>query len=142
MTKKILKRERVEGLIWLVLGVGLSTASIQLRLGNLHRPGPGFMPFLSGALLGVFGLVLLFFPPAETPDEGEAASTGKDWRSSFSPVSSFSDTLCSLSLWGFLPRASFSSSCYSNLQIPGGGWLRCSCLEAPWSRVTSSSPFG
>lgn len=34
--------------------------SIKLNLGSLHEPGTGFMPFLSGALLGLFGLILIF----------------------------------------------------------------------------------
>lgn len=50
----------VGGMIWFVLGVGMCIASIKLNLGDFHKPGPGFMPFLSGFFLGVFGLILIF----------------------------------------------------------------------------------
>ena len=49
------------GLIWLILGIGIVIGSIKLNLGNLHKPGPGFMPFLSGALLVILGLILLIY---------------------------------------------------------------------------------
>ena len=54
------KHDRVGGFIWLVLGMGICIGAIKLRLGTLLRPGPGFMPFLSGAIMGVFGLILVF----------------------------------------------------------------------------------
>jgi putative tricarboxylic transport membrane protein len=53
------KYDIVGGLIWLILGIALCIESIRLSLGHLHRPGPGFVSFLSGAFLGLFGLVLL-----------------------------------------------------------------------------------
>lgn len=51
--------ERIGALIWLFLGTGVCIGSTTMRMGNIHRPGPGFMPFLAGALLGLFGLILL-----------------------------------------------------------------------------------
>lgn len=53
------KSDPVGGLIWLVLGVCFCIGSIKFRLGNFEKPGPGFMPFISGALLGLFGLILM-----------------------------------------------------------------------------------
>lgn len=52
----------MEGLIWLFLGIGLCIGAIKLKLGGIHKPGAGLMPFLSGALLGLLGLILMFFP--------------------------------------------------------------------------------
>lgn len=49
---------RAEGVVWLVLGIGLCIRSIQMDLGHLHNPGAGFFPFLSGASLGILGLVV------------------------------------------------------------------------------------
>jgi len=54
------KYNRVEGWLWLVLGSGICIGAIRLNLGSLHYPGPGFIPFLTGAFLGVFGLILGF----------------------------------------------------------------------------------
>lgn len=57
------------GTIWLIVGLGMFIESINLGLGKLNKPGPGFMPFLSGMLLGIFGLVLMFYPKREGPDD-------------------------------------------------------------------------
>ncbi len=50
----------VGGFIWLILGIGVCIGSIELGLGVLQKPGPGFLPFLSGVLLGLFGLIIIF----------------------------------------------------------------------------------
>jgi putative tricarboxylic transport membrane protein len=50
--------DRISGLIWVVLGIGICIGSVKLRLGDFHKPGPGFMPFLSGSFLILFGLIL------------------------------------------------------------------------------------
>lgn len=50
----------VSGLIFFILGVSLCIASMKLKFGYFHKPGPGFMPFLSGAFLGLLGLMLTF----------------------------------------------------------------------------------
>lgn len=52
------KYDRVGGLVWFFLGIALCIGSIKLRLGDLHKPGPGFMPFLAGSLLVLLGLIL------------------------------------------------------------------------------------
>lgn len=50
---------QVDGLVWVLLGIALCIGSIKLQLGSLHVPGPGFLPFLTGASLVIFGLVLI-----------------------------------------------------------------------------------
>ncbi len=60
MIRRFLKGDQICGLIWFFLGIALCLGSVRLNLGEFHRPGPGFMPFLSGALLGLFGLLLTF----------------------------------------------------------------------------------
>jgi putative tricarboxylic transport membrane protein len=54
------KSDRLDGVVWLVLGILMCVDAIKLRLGNFHTPGPGFLPFLSGAFLGILGLILIF----------------------------------------------------------------------------------
>jgi hypothetical protein len=48
-----------DGLIWVLLGIGMCLGSIKLKLGDFHTPGAGFLPFFAGALLAIFGLILL-----------------------------------------------------------------------------------
>jgi putative tricarboxylic transport membrane protein len=82
------KRVRLDGLVWLMLGIGLCIGSVKLKLGGFHTPGPGFMPFLSGALLGIFGLILIF--PTARSGEGEEAKEKEtsviwNWKKLISP---------------------------------------------------------
>ena len=53
-----IRYDRAGGVIWMVLGAALGIGSISLGVGTLHKPGPGFMPFLTGILLGSLGLLL------------------------------------------------------------------------------------
>ncbi len=53
------KLDLISALIWVFLGLGICVGSVQLKLGTLHKPGPGFMPFLSGGFLILFGSILL-----------------------------------------------------------------------------------
>ena len=82
------KRIRLDGLVWLVLGIGLCIGSVRLKLGDFHTPGPGFMPFLSGALLGIFGFILIF--ATTRSGEGKEAKEQKtpviwNWKKLISP---------------------------------------------------------
>ena len=52
------KQDLVGGFFWLALGIFLCIGSAQLGIGKLRTPGAGFLPFLSGSLLVIFGLIL------------------------------------------------------------------------------------
>jgi putative tricarboxylic transport membrane protein len=67
-----------DGLIWVLLGIGICIGSITLRLGDFHTPGAGFLPFISGALLGVFGLILMFSTLISQAREEKDAGDEKD----------------------------------------------------------------
>ena len=73
------KSDLICSLIWVALGTTQCIESIRLRLGNLHRPGPGFLPFISGILLGVFGLVLVFSSISRQPRGDEESRGEKVW---------------------------------------------------------------
>ena len=68
--------DRMGGLIWMILGIALGIGSLRLGFGTFHKPGPGFMPFLTGCLLTLLGLLLVSVSiprfqrhPAETGDK-------------------------------------------------------------------------
>jgi putative tricarboxylic transport membrane protein len=64
-----------DGLIWVLLGIGMCLGSIKLKLGDFHAPGAGFLPFVAGALLAIFGLILMFsFRVSQTREEKDAES--------------------------------------------------------------------
>ena len=47
------------GSLWLLLGVVLCVSSNSIGLGSFRTPATGFFPFLIGAFMALFGLVLL-----------------------------------------------------------------------------------
>jgi putative tricarboxylic transport membrane protein len=53
------KIESSEGLFWLVIGVVICVLAIRSDLGSLRSPGPGFIAFLAGILIGGMGAVLI-----------------------------------------------------------------------------------
>jgi len=52
--------DQLGGLIWIILAVSLCIGSIKLKLGGFRNPGPGFLPFLTGIVLGILGIILIF----------------------------------------------------------------------------------
>ena len=83
------KHVRIDGLVWVVLGILMCIGAIKLKLGTLQTPGPGFLPFLSGALLGIFGLILRFrttFARSENESKNEEPSVVWNWKKLVNPL--------------------------------------------------------
>ena len=76
--KNLLSKDRMGGLIWLALGIGVCLMSVPLKFGRLQQPGPGFMPFFSGIVLGTFGLILTFSSHVKGQTGGGGISDQKD----------------------------------------------------------------
>lgn len=81
-------------LIWIILAMLIIFQSIRLKLGQLNYPGPGFLPFCSGLILGLLALILLIFQVS--PKKGsyqtkiEGFQLGKKWtKAAYLMVSSF-----------------------------------------------------
>ena len=72
-----IKADRIFGAVFLALGLGLFIYSFSFHSGDLMGDlGPGFLPGLVGALLGVLGLVQLIWPGA---DKREAIEGDRVW---------------------------------------------------------------
>lgn len=54
------KYEISGALLWLIIGIIICISSIKLHLTYVNNLGPGFMPFVAGLLLALFGLIYLF----------------------------------------------------------------------------------
>lgn len=52
-------RDLVSALFWLAIAIFAVVEGIQLKLGTLNRPGPGFFPFWAGVVLAVLSLALI-----------------------------------------------------------------------------------
>jgi len=62
----------IANLVWLALAGAICAESLRLKIGNFHAPGPAFLPFFAGALLGILSLVSL----VQTWREKEVERTG------------------------------------------------------------------
>jgi hypothetical protein len=51
--------EVIGGLFWLGVGIFFACAGLNLKMGSLHNPGPGFLPIIISLILIFFGLVSL-----------------------------------------------------------------------------------
>ena len=55
----MLGKDTIGALVWLALAIFVMVQGVALRLGSLHRPGPGFFPFWGGLILALLALILL-----------------------------------------------------------------------------------
>ena len=63
--------------LWLILAVAVCVESWNLKIGAFKSPGPGFLPFWAGLLLGLFSLIsLIRTAAAEKTEEGPSVWTG------------------------------------------------------------------
>ena len=51
--------DRLSGLFWLAISTYVCIESIRSGIGTFHSPGPGFLPFWSGVILGMFAIILV-----------------------------------------------------------------------------------
>ncbi len=80
------QRELVGGLFWLAFSsVIVFAGSIRGNIGTFHYPGPGFMPFWAGVILGALALVVLATNGRTRRGETGIRSlwTGKKWGNAF-----------------------------------------------------------
>ena len=50
------RAEQVISGLWLLFALWVCVGSLRLEMGTFSDPGPGFLPFWTGALLGVFAV--------------------------------------------------------------------------------------
>jgi len=51
-------REKWSSLVWLGIAIYICVGSLRLSLGSFHNPGPGFLSFYAGLILGGLALVV------------------------------------------------------------------------------------
>jgi putative tricarboxylic transport membrane protein len=75
------RRDLLAGLFWLAVSVFVIVQSVKSDLGSLHSPGPGFLPFWSAFVLGVFSIVLTVMSILKKKWEGKLVDLwkGLDW---------------------------------------------------------------
>ena len=63
--------ERWSCLFWIGVAIAICVGSLRLGLGSLHGPGPGFLSFFSGVILGGLGLIVFVISKPSPPQSRE-----------------------------------------------------------------------
>jgi len=71
-------RDRVSGVVLLVLGLAIVGQGLEYRMGALTRMGAGFVPVVLGTLLALVGVAIWI--TSEPGDFGDAKSMPTEWR--------------------------------------------------------------
>lgn len=75
-----------EGILWTILGLFVCFLAWQVHFGSFREPGPGFVAFFSGLLIGGIGLVMIIAAVHATPSQSNPsgiAFSHKKWRQLF-----------------------------------------------------------
>jgi len=51
-------RDKWSSLVWLGIAIFICVGSLRLSLGEFHNPGPGFLSFYAGLILGALAVVI------------------------------------------------------------------------------------
>jgi putative tricarboxylic transport membrane protein len=89
------------GILWLIIGATFAFGSIDLKLGSLQSPGPGFMPFLTGCALALMGLILAV-KEIRQHSGGQGVSFRKFWPRGFGSLLTAALYSFSIGYLGFL----------------------------------------
>ncbi len=73
-----MKPDKASSIFWLAFGLIIAYMSYRLKIGSLAHPGPGFLPFWSGLILGAFSVVV-FLKGGITAQEEKAKRIGQLW---------------------------------------------------------------
>lgn len=74
------KPDRFSSTFWLIFSIFVCFESYRLDIGDFHNPGPGFSPFLMGAVFGILSIILLILSFIQK-DEVEAVFEKIRWKS-------------------------------------------------------------
>jgi hypothetical protein len=77
---------KTEGILWTILGAFVCFLAWRADLGSFQEPGPGFVAFFSGLLIGGIGVVMVLAKARAAPSQSDPLSISfppKDWLQLF-----------------------------------------------------------
>jgi|MudIll2142460700_1097286.scaffolds.fasta_scaffold337210_2 putative tricarboxylic transport membrane protein len=77
MNRRLDLRGQFTGLFWLALSIVICVLALRLGIGTLHTPGPGFLLFWSGILLGILAIILRLLDYSKKKDRGRTIDLWK-----------------------------------------------------------------
>lgn len=74
--------DQLSGFFWMAISIVVVCMSIQSGMGTFHEPGPGFLPFWSGVILGVLAMILVVTSSLRKREGTRIRSlwAGRQWR--------------------------------------------------------------
>ena len=54
-----MKTDQFNGILFLIISIAIFLGSMRFPYGNVHNPGPGFLPLWLGVVLGLLSILLL-----------------------------------------------------------------------------------
>lgn len=75
-------RDQLSGLFWLGISIFVCLVSTQVDIGTFQTPGPGFLPFWSGVILGTLSIILVITNILKKKGEGKITNLwkGRGWH--------------------------------------------------------------
>ena len=75
-------RNQWSGLFWLVFSIFVCVEAIRMGTGSFRSPGPGFLPFWSGIVVGTLAILLLVMGTLKREEGGKIKNLwrGMNWR--------------------------------------------------------------
>jgi putative tricarboxylic transport membrane protein len=94
------KYDFMSSLAWMIIAALFCGGSINLGLGDLRDPGPGFFPFVMSAFIFLFALLVLIF--SLTGRKGYDSASEKKFRPEGDGIKRISLTIGALFMYVFL----------------------------------------
>jgi len=82
-------KDKLSSLLLLVFSLFICMGSCRYSIGTLHKPGPGFFPFLGGLILGLLSFSHFLIVTTKRRKEvgkGEPVTPGKRWKNLILPL--------------------------------------------------------
>jgi hypothetical protein len=89
-------------LFWLLVGLAIALYSRKYELGTFSSPGPGFLPFLSGAAMALLALVVFFQQFPKKKETLKSLWSHTKWPTVLMVMASLIAYTVMLQLFGFL----------------------------------------
>ena len=76
-----MSRDQLSGFFWLAISIFVCVEAFRVDIGTFRSPGPGFLPFWSGIILGILAIILVVNAILKKKKEGEITNLwkGTEW---------------------------------------------------------------
>ena len=73
----MINSDQLSGFFWLAISIFVCIEASRVGIGDVHSQGPGFLPFLSGVMLGTFSIILVVTSTLRKPAKREVKNLWK-----------------------------------------------------------------